>query len=150
MLIAVGILRSALPLQAQCNLPPIPRPGQTVTWAAANSPFQICGDLTIPRGGRVIVQPGVELQFQGHTLTVSGILNAQGQTGNHIIISATSNFPPAITLQDGTINMSFADITGQVRGGPGKMTISDTSFRGPNGLIYTLDILARVSLQLSR
>ena len=38
--------------------------------------------------------------------------------------------------------MSFADITGQVRGGPGKMTISDTSFRGPNGLIYTLDILA--------
>jgi hypothetical protein len=141
LLLMVGVLSNAFPLYAGCNLPPIPRPGQTVTWAAANSPFQICADLTIPRGGRVIVEPGVELQFQDHTLTVSGILNAQGQTGSHIIISATSNFPPAITLQGGTVNMTFADVTGQVRGGPGKMTISDTRFIGPNGLIFTLDIL---------
>src|SRR5512140_3020010 len=79
-----------------CNEPPIPLPGQTVTWTAANSPFQICADLTIPARGKVIVEPGVVLQFQGHTLTVSGLLNAQGQAASHITISATSNFPPAI------------------------------------------------------
>ena len=37
--------------------------------------------------------------------------------------------------------MQFANITGQLRGGPGKMTISDTTFTGPNGILYTLDIL---------
>jgi hypothetical protein len=141
LLVSLGVLCNAVPLHAGCNLPPIPRPGQTVIWAAANSPFQICADLTIPRGGRVIVEPGVELQFQAHTLTVSGILNARGQAGNHIIIRATSNFPPAITLEGGSINMTFADVTGQIRGGPGKMTISDTTFIGANGLLYTLDIL---------
>jgi hypothetical protein len=141
LLLMVGVLANAFPLYAGCNLPPIPRPGQSVTWAAANSPFQICTDLTVPRGGRVIVEAGVQLQFQAHTLTVSGVLNAQGQTENHIIITATSNFPPAITLQGGTINMAFADVTGQIRGGPGRMIISDTRFIGPNGLIFTLDIL---------
>jgi hypothetical protein len=141
LLATLGVLCNAVPLHAGCNLPPIPRPGQTVTWSAANSPFQICADVTIPRGGRVIVEPGVQLQFQGHTLTVSGILNARGQTGNHIIISAGSNFPPAITLEDGNITLTFADVTGQIRGGAGKMTVSDTTFIGPNGLIYTLDIL---------
>ena len=124
-----------------CNEPPIPTPGQTVTWTAADSPFQICSDLTIPQGGKVIVEPGVQLQFQGHTLTVSGGLQAQGQTASHITITATSNFPPAITLEGGNVKMSFADITGQIRGGPGKLTVSDSTFTGPNGLIFTLDIL---------
>ncbi|HMJ23614.1 MAG TPA: hypothetical protein VK513_16990, partial [Terriglobales bacterium] len=124
-----------------CNEPPIPTPGQTVTWRAADSPFQICSDLTIPQGGKVIVEPGVQLQFQGHTLTVSGGLQAQGQTASHITITATSNFPPAITLEGGNVKMSFADITGQIRGGPGKLTVSDSTFTGPNGLIFTLDIL---------
>jgi len=136
-----GFVFFANSTRAACNEPPIPMPGQTVTWTAANSPFQICSDLTIPKGGTVIVEPGVELQFQGHMLTVSGILKAQGQTTNHITISATSNFPPAIMLEGGNVTLSFADVTGQIRSGPGKMTISDTTFTGPNGLLYTLDIL---------
>src|SRR3989441_4649597 len=37
--------------------------------------------------------------------------------------------------------MSFADVGGQIRPGPGKITISDSTFTGPNGLIFTLDIL---------
>src|SRR5450759_510463 len=84
-----------------CNQPPIPAPGQTVTWAVANSPFQICVDLTIPKTGTVIVEPGVQLQFQAHTLTVSGALKAQGQSTTHIVISAQDVFPPAITVAGG-------------------------------------------------
>jgi len=139
--ITVGLLFVASPLHAACNQPPIPLPGETVTWTAANSPFQICSDLTIPHGGTVIVEPGVELQFQAHTLTVSGVLKAQGQAASHITITATSNFPPAIMLQGGNVTTSFADITGQIRSGPGKLTVSDSTFTGPNGLIFTLDIL---------
>ena len=139
--IAVGLFFVASPLRAACNLPPIPGPGETVTWMAANSPFQICADLTIPKGGTVIVEPGVQLQFQGHMLTVSGILNVQGQTTSHVTITADGNFPPAIEVAGGTLVMSFTDVGGQIRPGPGKITISDSTFIGPNGLLYTLDIL---------
>jgi hypothetical protein len=141
LVIALGLLFVASPLRAACSLPPIPTPGQTVTWTIANSPFQICADLTIPKGGTVIVQPGVLLQFQGHTLTVSGILNVQGQTSSHVTITADGNFPPAITVDGGKLVMSFTDVGGQIRPGPGKITISDSTFTGPNGLIFTLDIL---------
>jgi hypothetical protein len=125
---------------AVCNQPPIPSKGQTVTWLAANSPFQICADLTIPKGGTVIVQPGVQLQFQGFTLTVSGVLNAQGLSASHISITAQDVFPPAITVAGGKLVMSFTDVGGQIRPGPGKLTISDSTFAGPNGLIFTPDI----------
>ena len=133
-------LLSATYASAGCNQPPIPAPGQTVTWLAANSPFQICVDLTIPKGGRVVVQPGMQLQFQGHTLTVSGVLSAQGQSTSHISITAQAVFPPSITVDRGILLMSFTDVGGQIRLGPGRVTIADTNFSG-NGLIFTSDIL---------
>jgi hypothetical protein len=140
--IAAGLLFVASPLRAGCNLPPIPDPGETVTWTAANSPFQICADLTIPRGGTVIVEPGVLLQFQGHMLTVAGTMNLQGQSTNHITITAQDVFPPVIMMEKGNVTMAFTDVGGQFRHGPGKVTISDSTFTGPNGILYTLDILA--------
>jgi hypothetical protein len=135
------LLGSASIANAACNQPPIPSPGQIVTWLAANSPFQICADLTIPKRGTVIVQPGVQLQFQGGGLTVEGALKAQGLSANHISIVAQDVFPPAITVDGGNLVMSFTDVGGQIRPGPGKLTISDSTFTGPNGLIFTLDIL---------
>jgi hypothetical protein len=138
--LAVGIIGVGH-AYAACNQPPIPTAGQTVTWTKANSPFQVCTDLTIPKGGKVVVEPGVRVDFQAHTLTVSGSMSAQGQATSHITFAAQDVFPPAITMQGGTLTMGFADVTGQFRGGPGKMTISDSTFRGSNGLIFTLDIL---------
>jgi hypothetical protein len=137
---ALGVLPFGTQAFGACNQPPIPAPGQTVTWAVANSPFQICVDLTIPKTGTVIVEPGVQLQFQAHTLTVSGALKAQGQSTTHIVISAQDVFPPAITVAGGNLVMSFADVGGQIRPGPGRITISDTAFSG-FGLIFTPDIL---------
>jgi len=135
------LLWSASIAVAACNQPPIPSPGQTVTWLAANSPFQICVDLTIPKRGTVIVQAGVQLQFQEATLTASGTLKAQGQSAKHISIVAQDVFPPAITVEGGNLMMSFVEVGGQIRPGPGKITISDSTFTGPKGLIFTNDIL---------
>ena len=59
---AISVLGNAY-ASAACNEPPIPVPGQTVTWLTADSPFQICVDLTIPKGGTVIVQPGCNWSF---------------------------------------------------------------------------------------
>lgn len=125
---------------AACNQPPLPSPGQTVIWLTANSPFQICADLTIPKGGKVIVQPGVRLQFQGHGVAVAGALNAQGQSASPIVISAEDVFPPVFTVDGGSLTLSFTDVGGQIRPGPGRITISDSTFSG-NGSIFTLDIL---------
>jgi hypothetical protein len=127
--------------QAVCNQPPVPGPGQTVTWSAANSPFQLYSDLTIPATGTVIVEPGVTVALQAHTITVDGTFNVQGSSTSHVTFSDTTVFPPAVTLDGGTIIMTFADFTGQIRGGPGSLTVSDSTFTGPNGLIFTLDIL---------
>ena len=131
----------ASPVQAGCNQPPVPGPGQTVTWLTANSPFQLCSDLTIPATGTVIVEPGVTVALEAHTITVDGTFNVQGSSSSHVTFSDTTVFPPAVTLDGGTIIMTFADFTGQLRGGPGTMTLTDCGFTGPNGLIFTLDIL---------
>ena len=141
LVITLGLFFVASPLYAGCNLPQIPGPGETVTWTAANSPFQICADLIIPRGGTVIVEPGVLLQFQGHMVTVAGTMNLQGQSINHITITAQDVFPPAIMMEKGNVTMAFTDVGGQFRHGPGKVSISDSTFTGPNGILFTLDIL---------
>jgi hypothetical protein len=127
--------------QAVCNQPPVPGPGQTVTWLAANSPFQLCSDLTIPATGTVIVEPGVTIALQAHTITVDGTFNVQGSSTSHVNFSDTTVFPPAVTLDGGIISMTFADFTGQLRSGQGSMTLTNCTFTGPNGLIFTLDIL---------
>jgi len=140
--IAAGLLFVASSLRAGCNLPPLPGPGGAVTWAAANSPFQICEDLTIPKNGPVLVKPGVVLEFQGHMVTVAGKLNFQGQSTNHITITAQDVFPPVFMVEKGNVTMAFTDVGGQFRHGPGKVTISDSTFTGPDGILYTLDILS--------
>src|SRR4029078_10520105 len=113
-----------------------------VTRTHADSPYQVCTDLIIPRRGTVNVEPGVQVNFQGHGITVLGVLNAQGEPATHITFTA-QGFSPIFTLQRGTTSTKFTDVTGQIRGGPGKMTISDTTFIGPNGLIYTFALLLR-------
>ena len=137
---AAAVLTAA-PVRAACNQPPIPTSGQTVTWTAAGSPYQVCAELTVPKGGTVNIEAGVQADFQGHTVMVAGVVNGQGSSTNHIVITAQDVFPPAFQMAGGSLNMSFADITGQVRSGPGKLTMSDSTFTGPNGLIFTLDIL---------
>jgi hypothetical protein len=72
---AITALFIASSARAGCNQPPVPGPGQTVTWSAANSPFQLCSDLTIPATGTVIVEPGVTVALQAHTITVDGTFN---------------------------------------------------------------------------
>jgi len=135
-----GSLLSASRSPAACNQPPVPGPGQTVTWRAANSPFQLCSDLTIPATGTVLVEPGVTVGLQAHTIIVDGTFNVQGSSTSHVIFSDTTIFPPAVTLDGGTIIMTFADFAGQLRSGPGSMTLSDCTFTGPNGVIFGLDI----------
>lgn len=48
-------------------------------WLKQNSPYYIDGEIKIPRGKKLIIEPGVEVIFTGHyKLIVNGILEAKG------------------------------------------------------------------------
>ncbi len=52
----------------------------TRTWTTANSPYVIIHDVTIPAGEVLTIEPGVTVEFDGpYSMTVNGVLNAQGQ-----------------------------------------------------------------------
>ncbi len=51
----------------------------TQTWTSAGSPYRILGDVHIPTGHRLTIQPGVEVRFQGHyRLEGPGVIDARG------------------------------------------------------------------------
>ena len=48
-------------------------------WLKQNSPYFIDGEIKIPRGKKLIIEPGVKVIFNGHyKLIVNGILEAKG------------------------------------------------------------------------
>lgn len=129
------------PPPPSCNLPPVPAAGQTVTWTADNSPYEVCENLTIPPSGTVIVEPGVEVNFDANMeLVVSGTLRLLGQAGQPIVVTAPAVFPPMIRVDGGTLEATFAELQGQVRVESGaNVTLSDCDFSG-NGLLWAQEL----------
>jgi hypothetical protein len=107
--------RPAAPTGA-CNLPPVPAPGQTVTWTLAGSPYEICQNITIPLTSTVIVEAGVHINFDPDMqVVVLGTMHLQGQAAQHIVLQAPAVFPPIIDIDGGVFDTAFSDFTGQVR-----------------------------------
>ena len=80
-----------------CNLPPLPAAGETVTWSAPGGPYVVCQDLTIPPGGAVLVEPGVEVHFEtGRQLVVAGTLRIDAAAYARAVFTASAPFPPSL------------------------------------------------------
>lgn len=85
-----------------CNLPPVPAPGQTVTWTLAGSPYEICQNITISATSTVIVEAGVHVNFDpDRQVIVLGTMQLQGQAAQHIVLNAPNVFPPIIDMSGG-------------------------------------------------
>jgi len=125
-----------------CNLPPIPAPGQTVTWTLAGSPYEICQNITIPTTSTVIVEAGVHINFDPDMqVVVLGTMQLQGQAAQHIVLQAPAVFPPIIDVDGGVFNAAFSDFTGQVRVENGaNVAISDCQFLGSNGILWAQEL----------
>jgi hypothetical protein len=125
------------PAQAPCAQPPMPDAGQTITWTAAEGPYEICESATIPPTATVIIEAGAVIAITSEaTLTVEGTLMAQGTGPAPVVISASAVFPPGIDVL-GTLDMSFSHVSCQVRPEPGSASsFFDCAFTSP-GVIYS-------------
>jgi hypothetical protein len=132
-------LSIGVPPPPPCNLPPQPVAGQTVVWTAAGGPYQLCADMLVPAGATVVVEPGVRVTAQGsYTLTVSGALRGAGTAASPIVFEAPAVYPPLLTLNGGTLELSRAEIRGQVRpNANGTLVLTDSVVVGPTGLVFS-------------
>jgi hypothetical protein len=79
---------------------------EDVTWTAAESPYVVQADITIETGGRLTLEPGVEVRFQKRDaseagsdparieLTVRGMLHAEGTQAAPIVLHSDEDDYP--------------------------------------------------------
>ena len=66
---------------------------QTGTWDLANSPYTVIGDVEIPAGEELTIEPGVLVQFNGiFEICALGMLNAQGTENDTIYFDRFPTF----------------------------------------------------------
>jgi len=81
-------------------------------WDTINSPYQIMGDITIPNDSTLTVDPGVNVEFQGHyALTVYGRLLAMGTENDTIVftVNDTTGFYNPDTTLGGWYGINIVD-----------------------------------------
>ncbi len=66
----------------------ITNPGGVVTWTAANSPYVITANVSVPVGITLAIQPGVSVQFaEGARMTVNGKIEVNGTPEQRVVFS---------------------------------------------------------------
>jgi hypothetical protein len=66
----------------------ITNPGGNVTWTAANSPYVVTANVTVPAGISLAIQPGVNVQFtEGARMTVNGKISVLGTPEQRVVFS---------------------------------------------------------------
>lgn len=70
----------------------IPAGNVSGTWTAEQSPFHVQGDIVIPLNASLIIQPGVQVYFDGNfQFMVRGRLDAQGNPADSILFTANNS-----------------------------------------------------------
>ena len=74
------------------------------TWTASGSPYHIMGDINVPAGNTLIIEPGVAVKIYSElSFTVHGQLLAEGTAANHI------SFLPNVTYWKGLQMINTSD-----------------------------------------
>ncbi len=58
---------------------------QSGAWTSDNNPYNVVGNITVPEGDSLIIQPGVLINFSGnYSITASGYIKAEGTVSDTI------------------------------------------------------------------
>ena len=115
-----AVITLAASVTAQGTPPPIPAPGQTVTWTAAGSPYLISGSQTIPATGVVQVEAGVSVALASSALLeVRGDLFANGNAASPVTWAANGPGariqvwkPGSVELVDNVVSCALTPFAG--------------------------------------
>ncbi len=82
------------------------------TWTAANSPYNVTGNITLQQSDVLTIEPGVQVIFQGHyKFDVYGRLLAIGNDTNHILFTANDQATGWGGIRFSDINTNGQDTT---------------------------------------
>ena len=88
LILLLFITSSLINLYSQTS---IPTGSVNGTWTQVNSPYLITGNISVPNGSTLTIQPGVIIQFQSsYSLTISGQITAIGNLNDSIKFTATN------------------------------------------------------------
>lgn len=130
--VGFDLLSVGPPPPPDCNLPPLPQQGETVTWTAAGGPWEICADVSVPPGATVIVAPGASVSVEtGKHVTVSGSLLALGTPAQPITFNGWGSIFGGALEIDGTAEFESCVLATQVHAlHGGSIIVRDSSFQG--------------------
>lgn len=105
-------------------------PGGNVsgTWTTTGSPYYVQGNITIPVGSSLIINPGVIVRFvSNYSLTVLGTLSAEGTNANRIKMQAylTRNWAGVVFNTSNTCRLYYIEISTVI--GKGAFQINSSS-----------------------
>ncbi len=85
----LSTVRTALPVADGVDETIIEEGDVTGTWTADGSPYRVQGNITVPEGGSLTIESGVEVIFDAHyQFTVEGMITAIGTESDIIVFTA--------------------------------------------------------------
>jgi hypothetical protein len=86
------------------------------TWYAANSPYYIAGNITIPSSDTLTIEPAVVVEFQGaYSLTVNGFLQAIGTEADSIHFTPVTTWSGLIfTNAPDSSRLAYCTVSGSI------------------------------------
>jgi VCBS repeat-containing protein len=120
------------------------------TWTPANGPYRVTGNITVPAGVTLTIQPGTSVFFDpGTSLTINGRLAANGTVHSHIFMGAAPgaagkwngiNFANTTQLNQMTyVDMAASDGSGQsITATESSITLDRMTWTGVNSTVLEL------------
>lgn len=80
------------------------------TWEAANNPYEVVGEVTVPANETLNIEPGVQVVVNGDfRITALGNILAEGSEAENIVFTAAERFSwGGIRLEDEVVASNFA------------------------------------------